>query len=358
MDASDARRGGSKPVWLALAAAAAVVGLAITVALPSGGPAMRTSRLHSAASELRSNDTHWVTAQIAASAPLPAPAAPVGPPAPRAESNEGEGGVLRIEGREETSSEDPATAPESAEEPDARALADARQVLLEKFELLKKSDPRAAQLLLEGLVQSIAEDPDVQLLQAERSAMATLRNIASAQAQMQASGAIDVDGDGAGEYGTFAELSGGCTLRGSSKTMNPPVLSSSFRRVQRGAVERAGYFFAVYLPDASGQGLAENYEGGAHLGLFQASAADACEVAWCAYAWPVSSQLAGRVFFVNQDGDVLARENGIAGETIYAGADGPSPDAAFDATTLPGTITGRSAVDRPARDGGRWLALR
>lgn len=358
MDASDARRGGSKPVWLALAAAAAVVGLAITVALPSGGAAERSSRLRSAAAELRSHDTHWVTAQIAAPIPLPPPAALVGPPTPSLESGASEGSVRRVEAQEETSSEDAASAAESATERDARALAEAREVLLENFELLKKSDPRAAQLLLEGLLQSIAEDPDVQLLQAERAAMATLRNLASAQAQMQASGAIDVDGDGAGEYGTFAELSGGCTLRGTQKTMNPPVLSSSFRRVQRGAVERAGYFFAVYLPDASGQGLAENYEGGAHLGLFQASAADACEVAWCAYAWPVSSQLAGRVFFVNQDGDVLARENGIAGETIYAGADGPSPDAAFDATTLPGTITGRSAVDRPARDGGRWLTVR
>ena len=86
----------------------------------------------------------------------------------------------------------------------------------------------------------------------------------------------------------------------------------------------------------------------------QVSAANACEVGWCAYAWPVSPQMAGRVFFVSQEGDVLARENGTPGETIYAGADAPSPDAAFDASSMPGSINGRLALQ--ARLAGRVLA--
>ncbi|MBK9388040.1 MAG: hypothetical protein IPN34_24750 [Planctomycetes bacterium] len=362
MDASPRRGNSSKPVWLALAASVAVVGLAITVAMPTGTN-QRTARLSGAAAELRSNDTHWVTAQVAAGASMPGVGELLVGPKPRpSAAAEPEQRIARESGANETaaegaSAESGAALDEASAEASSERLAEARTVLLEKFEELKKSDPRTAMMLLESLSRSLEEDPDVVLMQAERAAIATLRNIASAQAQLQASGAIDVDGDGAGEYGTFAELSGGGTLRGTTSTLNPPVLSSAFRRVQRGAVERAGYFFAIFLPDATGQGLAENYEGGAHLALFQAVAADRCEVGWCAYAWPVSSQMPGRVFFVNQQGDVLARENGTVGETIYAGADGPGADCAFDASTMPGTISGMVAHSTPARDGGRWVVV-
>ena len=65
----------------------------------------------------------------------------------------------------------------------------------------------------------------------------------------------------------------------------------------------------------------------------------------------------GRVFFVNQQGDVLARENGTAGEMVYAGADAPSADCAFDASTMPGSILGTSAHATPAHDGGRWVVV-
>ena len=42
----------------------------------------------------------------------------------------------------------------------------------------------------------------------ETAAIATLRNIISAQAQFQQSGKADTDNDGTGEYGGFVELSG------------------------------------------------------------------------------------------------------------------------------------------------------
>ena len=42
----------------------------------------------------------------------------------------------------------------------------------------------------------------------ETAAIATLRNITSAQAQFQQSGKADFDDDGTGEYGGFLELSG------------------------------------------------------------------------------------------------------------------------------------------------------
>src|SRR5262245_9340570 len=47
----------------------------------------------------------------------------------------------------------------------------------------------------------------------ENAAIATLRSIASAQAQLQSSCAIDTDADGGGEFGYFGELAGTATLR-------------------------------------------------------------------------------------------------------------------------------------------------
>ena len=50
----------------------------------------------------------------------------------------------------------------------------------------------------------------------ESAAIATLKNISSAQAQCQSSAVIDTNGNGAGEYGFFAELSGRVGVRTAS----------------------------------------------------------------------------------------------------------------------------------------------
>src|SRR5262245_9627170 len=47
----------------------------------------------------------------------------------------------------------------------------------------------------------------------ENAAIATLRSIASAQAQLESACAIDTDADGGGEFGYFGELSGVAPLR-------------------------------------------------------------------------------------------------------------------------------------------------
>ncbi|MBK9388429.1 MAG: prepilin-type N-terminal cleavage/methylation domain-containing protein [Planctomycetes bacterium] len=138
----------------------------------------------------------------------------------------------------------------------------------------------------------------------ETAAISTLRNLASSQSQLQASGAIDVDGDGAGEYGFFGELSGGVSLRGTTSTVNPPVLSAAFRAINNGVVTRSGYNFAIYLPDDAGVGVAEEATGGAPTATDWDAAADFCETTWCAYAWPINRGNSGnRTFFVNQQGD-------------------------------------------------------
>src|SRR5262245_20317822 len=66
----------------------------------------------------------------------------------------------------------------------------------------------------------------------ESAAIATLKNISSAQAQCQASGAIDYNNNGAGEYGYFAELAGAVNIRGATPKIQPPVLSAACGTVQ------------------------------------------------------------------------------------------------------------------------------
>src|ERR1043166_8699659 len=145
----------------------------------------------------------------------------------------------------------------------------------------------------------------------ESAAIATLKNISSAQAQCQASGAIDVNNNGAGEYGYFGELSGAILIRGATQKITPPVLSTAFGNVQTSVVTRSGYIFKMWLPSSASVGVAEDATGGKAA----PAAVDAtkCEVLWACYAWPSAYGNSGkRVFFVNQAGDVLASKNTLA----------------------------------------------
>ena len=193
----------------------------------------------------------------------------------------------------------------------------------------------------------------------ETAGISTCRNLASSQSQLQASGAIDVDGDGAGEYGFFGELSGGAQLRGTTVNLNPPVLSAAFRTVANSVVTRSGYYFAIFLPDENGIGTAEGATGGAPAGTDWNLAADYCETTWCAYAWPINRGNSGnRAFFVNQQGDVLSCQNRVAnGGAGYSGTSGPNPDAAFVAGSSANVITGLVAANSTGVDGESWVVV-
>ncbi len=104
---------------------------------------------------------------------------------------------------------------------------------------------------------------------AESVALATLRNVYSAQSQCQASGVIDVDGDGAGEFGFFGELSGGTAVRtdaagtvGDTRIM-PPVMAARFAAVRGSRVQFGGYRFQMFLRGAGGAWVGEHDGGGA-----------------------------------------------------------------------------------------------
>ena len=153
----------------------------------------------------------------------------------------------------------------------------------------------------------------------ESAAISTLRSVSSAQAQLQSSAAIDTDADGAGEYGYFAELSGTQPLRISNAglpaggvagtdNLNPAILSSAFGNVTLARVQRQGYMFQMWLPNATAGGLvpgiAEDATGG-KLGAPFPNPNNG-ELLWCCYAWPANHNKTGnRAFFVNQEGDLL-----------------------------------------------------
>jgi prepilin-type N-terminal cleavage/methylation domain-containing protein len=193
----------------------------------------------------------------------------------------------------------------------------------------------------------------------ESAAIATLKNISSAQSQCQASGIIDANNNGAGEYGFFAELSGGTPVRNDeaggvgTERVSPPYMSGAFTNVQGSRVMRSGYFFAMFLPDASADPTAEANSGGSS-GI-SISAANA-EVMWCAYAWPSSYGNSGkRTFFVNQAGDVLSCRNATMrynGTTTV-----PAGTAAMLAGIGSPTMASTLAANATGQDGERWIVV-
>ena len=197
----------------------------------------------------------------------------------------------------------------------------------------------------------------------ESAAIATLKNISSAQAQCQASGVIDCNNNGQGEYGFFGELSGADAVRTDeagavgTATITPPVLSNAFGNVDTSRVTRSGYVFQMYLPDTSANGVAENATGGA---AGASIAAGQAEVLWCCYAWPSSFGNSGkRVFFINQSGDVLASKNTTSTYGAPSGGStlAPTFDAAFDPNSTATGMAAGVASNIAGNDGEIWTVV-
>lgn len=190
----------------------------------------------------------------------------------------------------------------------------------------------------------------------ESAAIATLKNISSAQSQCQASGVIDVNGNGSGEYGYFGELSGRTLVRGGTQTISPPVLSTAFGNIALSMVQRSGYQFQMWLPDAGAVGVAEDPTGG--LAVPASVDAGQCETLWCAYAWPsVFGNSGKRAFFVNQGGDVLAtNQQGAPAPYSESTAVRPAQNAAFLITTS-GFMNNQVAANNSGTDLNRWTVV-
>jgi len=199
----------------------------------------------------------------------------------------------------------------------------------------------------------------------ESAAISTLRQLMSSQAQAKAAAVIDGDGDGVGEFANFGELAGAAFVRTYNGTtqivsatdkMKPPVASSSFGNVVSARVQRSGYLFQIWLPNAAGLGVAEAASGGADPSNLPDP--DGCEATWCAYAWPVSQgNSSNRVFFANQGGELLQMLN--AGG-IYTGVAAPSPSAAFASGGVTNSIiqpTANTLASKLGMDGQVWTTV-
>jgi type IV pilus assembly protein PilA len=188
----------------------------------------------------------------------------------------------------------------------------------------------------------------------ESAAIATLKNISSGQAQCQASGVIDVNANGAGEYGFFGELSGRTAIRGGTATITPPVLSTAFGNVAASRVSRSGYLFQMYLPLVTGAGISEDATGG-DPDNGQAVGPSQAETMWCCYAWPITRGNSGnRTFFINQAGDVLSTAGAVV---AYNGIlTLPVFDAAFNsaASSFMGVAVAANTV---GHDGNTWVVV-
>jgi hypothetical protein len=192
----------------------------------------------------------------------------------------------------------------------------------------------------------------------EVAAITTLRNLCSAQAQVQASGKIDVDSDGIGEYGTFLEMTGAVGVRksadGASRgtPMTPPILSPALAGVDpNGVVTKSGYCFRIFLPTEGPPAGFAHETGPADKAALQGGkvATNFAETTWCAYAWPEKhAETGNRVFFISQAGDVMQSSNDVS--KWDGSAKVPAGSSAFKGAG----ITSPIAVGTLGNDGDVW----
>ncbi|MEW6073930.1 MAG: prepilin-type N-terminal cleavage/methylation domain-containing protein [Planctomycetota bacterium] len=220
----------------------------------------------------------------------------------------------------------------------------------------------------------------------ENAALATLRSLATAQAQIVSACAIDADADGGGEFAYIGELVGVASLRiydvatGAPgigvERLAPPILPTPFGDIVvdangHGVVERAGYYFKMWLPAAAAGGAIAGVPEDGTAGVGGADAANLPdssngEILWCCYAWPVDAGVTGsRAFFINQEGDLLQFLN--ADETyddIVNAANIPAFDAAYsdgtgglDMGARLGITAQITADGEAANDGNTWTVV-
>ncbi|MFT4512666.1 MAG: prepilin-type N-terminal cleavage/methylation domain-containing protein [Planctomycetota bacterium] len=190
----------------------------------------------------------------------------------------------------------------------------------------------------------------------ESAAIATLKNISSGQSQCQASGVVDANSNGQGEYGFFGELSGRTAIRGSTLSITPPVLSAAFGNVTASRVSRSGYTFQMFLPDTAGAGMAEDALGG-DIDNDNLVDPGQAEVLWCCYAWPGTAGNSGnRTFFINQTGDVLAT-NGAVVQYSNTVPTVPTYDVAFSNAISTTSMNMAVAANTIGKDLNTWVVV-
>lgn len=194
----------------------------------------------------------------------------------------------------------------------------------------------------------------------ETSAIGTIKTITSAQEQFRSAAIIDVDGDGAGEYGYLTELAGvepyrasGCGL--SATPVSPSFITSSIgTSVQASATfcgNKSGYLFRIFLPEqdgAAGNGIPEALPLPCNVtwGSQQSQR-------WVIYAWPTALRVSGNsCFFGNRQSEIYFADN--VNLTMYDG-NGTEIDNGNAALPVGSTnIDGNPDQSQPSVDGQVW----
>lgn len=184
----------------------------------------------------------------------------------------------------------------------------------------------------------------------ERAIVATLRTIATAQAQCSSQQVVDLDHDGCGEALGLGEMAGATELRGGAVRLVPPGLAQSLGTLDaNGFATAKGYLLALYLPDATGTGVVAAPANDGSVDPDQA------EIAWTCLAWPLTRGRTGSsTFFVNQSGEILvARDAAYSGRTNV-----PPAGAALVGVPVTSVLGGPLAADATGADGNQWRTLR
>ena len=183
----------------------------------------------------------------------------------------------------------------------------------------------------------------------EAVVVGTLRAIATAEVNFKTMGMLDADRTSTYEYGRLAELASISDIRGTTDQVTPPLLSASLGNMDAaGRVLKRGYYFALYLPDATGNGLADT---AGNLGNIDPRMA---ENYWSCLAWPVQVDASGRAtFFINQQGEIL--KTSVAG---YSGtASVPPAGAALLGVPANRIDSTQLAVNVLGADGNQWISV-
>ena len=165
----------------------------------------------------------------------------------------------------------------------------------------------------------------------ETGAAGTLRSLAAAQSTFVARCIVDQDGDGAGEYGFFQELTGVVIPRTRLSALAPgEVFSAAMGNIDAdGITSKSGYAYIMYLPTGAGA-VTETTD---DVGAPDTDIANFQETRWACYAWPMDYASSGyRCFVVNQQAEVYQASNDLGdGDAYYDGtASVPAPEAAYD----------------------------
>ena len=183
----------------------------------------------------------------------------------------------------------------------------------------------------------------------EAAVRMALKIIASAQAQMQLAGVVDVDADGIGEYAYFGEMTALSTVRDRSGPtdlrVSPAVLSTGFA-VDGRRVRRNGYYFQIWLPGRDAVAVPEAKTGGVDPSAMPD--ADGAECQFVCYAWPVKRGVTGdRAFMIDAAGDGAGQRE--RGAEVLGHGEGAEPvrRAAQGLGAGPRRVRRRPGVQRP-----------